>query len=248
MNTTSDLNRCFSFINCQLQPPGLAPGIETSLIRCVTVSRQSGCGAHIFAEKVAACLQARLPQGARPWTVFDRSLVEVVLRDHHLPARLASFMPEDRVGQLNDIIEDLFSLHPPAETLVRRASETILHLAELGNAIIVGRGANVIAARLPGMLHVRLIGSLEQRVAHMRQFDHLDRKDALKRIRREDGGRARYIKRYFGKDVDDPLLYHFVINTDWVALEDAAETVRTFALSRTAPHKALISPAPRNVR
>ena len=191
-----------------------------------------------FAEELAACLQARLPQGARPWTVFDRSLVEVVLRDHHLPARLASFMPEDRVGQLNDIIEDLFSLHPPTETLVRRASETILHLAELGNAIIVGRGANVITARLPGMLHVRLVGSVEQRVAHMRQFDHLDRKDALKRIEREDGGRRRYLKKYFGKDVDDPLLYHFVINTDWVTLEDAAKIVGNFALNHTATNTA----------
>jgi cytidylate kinase len=238
MNTTSDFNRCLSFINCQIQPHGLDPGDGPGFVRGVTVSRQSGCGAHVFAEKLASCLRARLPQGARPWTIFDRSLVEVVLRDHHLPARLASFMPEDRVGQLNDIIEDLFSLHPPTETLVRQASETILHLAELGNAIIVGRGANVITVRLPGMLHVRLVGSVEQRVAHMQQFDHLDRKDALKRIEREDGGRRRYLKKHFGKDVDDPLLYHFVINTDWVTLEDAAKIVGNFALNRTATNTA----------
>jgi cytidylate kinase len=230
MSTTYDLDRCLSFINCQLQPPGPARAGESGVVHCVTVSRQSGCGARVFAEQLAACLQARLPQGARPWTVFDRTLVEAVLRDHHLPARLASFMPEDRVGLLNDIIEDLFSLHPPTEALVRRASETILHLAQLGNAILVGRGANVITARLPGMLHVRLVGSLENRVAHLRRFDHLDREDALRRIRREDGGRRRYLKRYFGKDIDDPLLYHFVINTDWVGLEDAAKTVGGFAL------------------
>jgi cytidylate kinase len=151
------------------------------------------------------------------------------LRDHHLPARLASFMPEDRVGQLNDIVEDLFSLHPPTETLVRRTSETILRLAQLGNAIVIGRGANVITARLPGMIHVRLIGSIEQRLAHLLQYDHLCRKDALERIEREDGGRRRYLKQYFGANVDDPLLYHFIINTDWVALQDAAKTVGTFA-------------------
>ena len=232
MKTTSDLDRWLSFLSSQFYTPAPAGGDESSLIRCVTISRQSGCGARFFAGELAACLQARQPQGARPWTVFDRSLVEAVLRDHHLPARLASYMPEDRVGHLNDIIEDLFSLHPPTETLVRRTSETILHLAQLGNAIIVGRGANVIAARLPGMLHVRLIGSLEHRVARFRQFDHLDRAAALKRIRREDGGRRRYLKEYFGKDVDDPLLYHFVINTDCVALEAAARTVAAFALDR----------------
>jgi len=230
MNITSGLDRCFTFINCQLQPRGPARREEDGLVHGVTISRQSGCGACFFAEELAVCLQAVLPQGARRWTVFDRDLVEAVLRDHHLPARLASFMPEDRVSQLNDIIEDLFSLHPPTETLVRRASETILRLAQLGNAIIVGRGANIITARLPGMLHVRLVGSVEHRVAHMREFDHLDRKEALRRMKREDGGRRRYLKRYFGKDIDDPLLYHFVINTDWVSLQDAVKTVASFAL------------------
>jgi len=238
MKTTSDLDRWLSCLSSQFQPPPQAPGDESGSVRCVTISRQSGCGARFFAGELAACLQARLPKGARPWTVFDRTLVEAVLRDHHLPARLASFMPEDRVGQLHYIIEDLFSLHPPTETLVRRTSETILHLASLGNAIIVGRGANLIAASLPGMLHIRLVGSLEHRIARFRQFDHLDRTDALKRIKREDGGRSRYIKEYFGKNVEDPLLYHFVINTDWVPLEAAARTVAAFALDLAARHVA----------
>jgi cytidylate kinase len=230
MKTSTNLDRCFSFINSQFQPTAPARGDDTSRVHCVTVSRQSGCGALFFSEELAAQLQARLPKGARPWTVFDRNLVEAILRDHHLPARLASFMPEDRVGQLNDIIEDLFSLHPPTETLVRRATETILHLAQMGNAIIVGRAANVITARLPRMLHVRLIGSLEHRIARFHQYDHLDRKDAVQRIKREDGGRRRYVKEYFRKDVDDPLLYHFVINTDSVPLEAAAKTVAAYAL------------------
>jgi len=242
MKTTSNLDRCLSFINSQFLPPTPAHGDETPFVHGVTVSRQSGCGALFFAEELAACLQARQPKGARPWTVFDRTLVEAVLRDHHLPARLASFMPEDRVGQLNDIIEDLFSLHPPAETLVRRASETILRLAQLGNAIIVGRGSNIITARLPGMLHVRLVGSLEHRIARFRQFDHLDRPEALRRIEREDGGRRRYVKEYFGKDVEDPLLCHFVINTDWVALETAARMMAAFALDLAGPPPAKIPP------
>jgi hypothetical protein len=237
MKTTSNLDHCLAFIEAQFQPRTPAHGGETGFVHSITISRQSGCGARFFAGELAALLQARLPQGARPWTVFDRSLVEAVLKDHHLPARLASFMPEDRVGPLNDIIEDLFSLHPPTETLVRRASETILHLAELGNAILVGRGGNVITAPLPGMLHLRLVGPLESRVAHFQRFDHLDKKEALARIRREDGGRRRYFKEYFRKDIDDPLLYHFVINTGCVSVEDAAQTIAAYALGHTPAPK-----------
>ncbi|MGA2176898.1 MAG: cytidylate kinase-like family protein [Verrucomicrobiota bacterium] len=241
MNTTLGLDHCLSFINCQLQSPKTTRPGEAPLIKCVTVSRQSGCGAHVFAEALAAWLQSHLPQRATPWTIFDRSLVEAVLQDHHLPSRLAAFMPEDRVSQLDDIVQDLFSLHPPTETLVRQTAETILHLAELGNVIILGRGANVITARLPQVLHVRLVGSVEQRVAHMQVFDKLSKKEALKRIEREDGGRGRYLKRYFHTDIDDPLQYHLIINTDWLALPEAAALVGNLALTHSAPETA--SPA-----
>jgi len=236
MNATFDVDRALSFINCQLRPSSPIRGHELTEVRGITISRQSGCGAHFFAANLAGGLQAHSPPGERPWTVFDRGLVEAVLQDHHLPARLASFMPEDRVGMLNDIIEDLCSLHPPMESLVRRTSETILHLAELGHAIIVGRGAHIITARLPGMLHIRLIGSVEVRLTHMLQIDHLERKDAVLRMEREDGGRRRYLKRYFGKDIDDPLQYHFVINTDWVSLEEAAHMICMFAQSPAVTH------------
>ncbi len=239
MNTNFGVDRCFSFINCQLQTPKPSRVGEASSVKCVTVSRQSGCGAHVFAEELAALLQSRLPQSTAPWTIFDRTLVEAVLQDHHLPSRLKAFMPEDRVWQLHDIIEDLFSLHPPTETLVRQTSETILRLAELGNVIILGRGGNIITAQLPQVLHVRLVGSMELRLNHLQVFDKLNRKDALARIEREDGGRGRYLKRYFGKNIDDPLQYHLVINTDWVTLRQAAAMVCELALNRHAPGSAM---------
>jgi cytidylate kinase len=235
MNTTFGVNQCLSFINSQLQSrkPAQAGGPDS--IKCVTVSRQSGCGAHVFAEELAAWLQAHLPHGPVPWTIFDGTLVEAVLQDHHLPARLAAFMPEDRILQLDDIVQDLLSLHPPSETLVRQTAETILRLAELGNVIIVGRGSNVITASLPRVLRVRLIGSVEQRVKYMQEFDKLSKRDALARMEREDAGRARYLKRYFGKDIDNPYHHHLIINTDCTTLREAAEIVGTLALRRSRP-------------
>lgn len=238
MNTPFGLDQCYSFINCHLQAPrpGRAGGADW--IRCITISRQSGCGAHVFAEELAAWLQSHLPGSPAPWTIFDGGLVEAVLHDHHLPSRLAAFMPEDRVSQLDDIIHQLLSQHPPTELLVRQTSETILRLAELGNVIIVGRGANIITARLPRILHVRLVGSVEQRVAHMKAFDKLNEKDALARIAREDTGRRRYLKRYLGKDIDDPLHYHLIINTDRTTLGEAAVIVGDLALHRSRPEPA----------
>ncbi|MCX6895477.1 MAG: cytidylate kinase-like family protein [Verrucomicrobia bacterium] len=212
-----------SFIQSQVRPAGKAAACE--LKRAVTISRQSGCGAHAIAEKLAQYLQDRSPKAAAPWTVFDRNLMERVLTDHNLPERIAKFMPEDRVSEIEDAMDELFGLRPAAWTLVQQTSETILHLASLGNVILLGRGANIVTAKQPGAVHVRLVGSVERRVAAMQEFDGLTRKAALERIRREDLGRQRYFKKYFGKDIADPLLYHLVLNTDLLSSETAARLI-----------------------
>jgi cytidylate kinase len=156
-----------------------------------------------------------------------------VLEDHHLPGRLAQFMPEDRVTDLSDTMDELFGLHPPSWTLVRKMTETILHLATLGNVIIIGRGANVITARLPQAFHARLVGSLEKRVQYIQEASHWSPQAARALVEREDLGRRRYLKKYFDKDTTDPLLYHLVINTDSISFEDAARIIGQAVLSRT---------------
>ena len=82
------------------------------------------------------------PPSQLPWMVFDRNLVEQVLEDHHLPNHLARLMPEDRVSDLTDMLHQMFGFHPPFWTLVHQTSETILRLANQGNVILIGRGAN----------------------------------------------------------------------------------------------------------
>jgi cytidylate kinase len=235
MNTQYGLERCRTFINAQLQTAGKAAAAAEAGVprRAVTISRQTGSGAYSVAEKLAAFLQARSPKDACPWTVFDRNLVEKVLEDHNLPQRLAQFMPEDRVSEIADTMDELFDLHPPSWTLVRQTTDTILRLAELGNVILIGRGATFITSKFDYVFHVRLVGSLERRVKHIQEVAHLSKEDALARIRREDRGRERYLKKYFNTDLNDPLLYHLVINTDLVPYEEAARIIADAVMERT---------------
>jgi len=237
MNATFGLDRCLSFINSQLQTSEKHPEPWVSHFPrlAITISRQSGCGAHVVAEKLAAHLQARTPKDAPPWTAFDRNLVERVLAEHRLPEHIASYMPEDRITEINDIMDELFGLRPSSWTLVQKTAETILHLAELGNVILVGRGSTIITAKLPHVVHVRLIGSLEQRIQKMREFESLDQNEAARRVHDEDLGRQRYVRKHFEENIDDPLLYHLVINTDHVSLDDAASLIGDYALNRKCP-------------
>jgi len=234
MNAPAGLERCSSFINCNLQPSGrtrhAVPGVRRPV---VTISRQSGCGAHGVAEQLARYLQSHSPELIPPWTVFDRNLVEAVLADHHLPGHLARFMPEDRVSAIDDAMRQIFGQYPPAEALAGRTSETILRLAELGNVILLGRGATVLTAGLSHAIHVRIVAPLERRIANMEQFENLPRKAAADRIRQEDQGRQRYVRRHFNRDIDDPLLYHLTVNTGLVSLENAARLIGDFVMKQT---------------
>ncbi len=176
MIANASAEQCLSFIHSQLQTPDEhGEFAKKSVRRAVTISRQTGSGAFVVAEKLAHYLQHHSSGDACPWTVFDRNLMDKVLEDHNLPTRLAKFLPEDRVSQIEDILADVFEVHPPAQTVIQQTTETILKLAGLGNVILIGRGSPVITAKLPYVLHVRLVAPLEKRVEHVCQFYQPDR-------------------------------------------------------------------------
>ncbi|MGA2854832.1 MAG: cytidylate kinase-like family protein [Verrucomicrobiota bacterium] len=231
--TNLGVEHCTSFISSQCQSAGEAgAGAEAGVRRAVTISRQAGCGALAVAEKLACYLQENSPKNARPWTVFDRNLMDKVLEDHDLPTRLAQFLPEDRVSYLEDIMADLFQAYPSSQTVIRHTTETVLKLASLGNVILIGRGGNVITARLPNIFHVRLIAPLEQRVEYSRKSYGMTKTEARKFCLREDLGRQRYLKKYFHADINDPLLYHLTINTGLVSYDNAAKLIGDAVLNQ----------------
>lgn len=234
MSMNVGLERCFAFINCQLNPGGKATYVaETDSRRFITISRQGGCGAHAVAEKLAERLQARTPPDSCPWAIFDRNLVEKVLDDHHLPKRFEKYMPEDRNLEIADVMEELFDLHPSSWTLVHKTCESILRVAQLGRCIFIGRGADLITDRLEHGFHVRLVGSVEIRIERMMSLTGLDRPAAEARIAEQDRARRRFVKKYFDEDIDNPLLYELVINTDHFSLDEVA---RLIAEAAFAPH------------
>ncbi|HKI70063.1 MAG TPA: cytidylate kinase-like family protein, partial [Verrucomicrobiae bacterium] len=193
MNREADFQKGVAFINCLL-PEAVQRETrkEADGFRAIAISRQSASGAHAVAEKLAKMLDLHAPKGAPAWTVFDRNLVEKVLEDHHLPDRLARFMPEDAVSHINSIMEELFGLHPPSEVLVHQTSETILRLAKLGRVILLGRAAVLVTAHLPHVLRVRLVAPLKQRIEFMQRTEGMNHKEARERVHEEDQGRKRY--------------------------------------------------------
>jgi cytidylate kinase len=223
MHTGLGYDKCLTFINCQIKPAKLDTGKRgrPPRFRAVTLSRESGSGAHEIADHLAARLQSDNRGAKRPWTVFDKDLVTRVLEDHHLP---------DRRTELQDAVEEFFGLRPPSWTLIHHISETVLRLVELGNVILIGHGSSLVTRSHADVLHVRLVGSEPIRAMRIADARKISRKAALEVLRKEDRGRARYVKKYFGENIEDPRLYHMVFNTDLMA-QDHVVTILDAVIS-----------------
>ncbi len=197
----------------------------------VTISRQTGAGEVTIAEKLADHLSKELP-GDCPWTVFDKNLVYAVIQEHHLAERILPFLQEANIPEIQDTLDDLFGLHPPQFTLVQRTTQTILHLARMGRVILVGRGAPLITKGIPGGVHVRLVGSFKKRKDHIKEEFQLTDKEADFFIKKEDQGRSLYLKKYFNQDIETPLLYDLIINTDRVSYDEAVRLIADLVIQK----------------
>lgn len=197
----------------------------------ITISREAGAGGVTIGKLLAERLSAsETPPGTSPWAVFDANLAKQVLEDHKLPPNLAQFIAEDARLPVEAIVREVLGLHPSGWTLVQHTTQTILRLAGLGHAILVGRGANVITARLPHVFHVRLVAPLAMRIRHAAEHYHLSEAEAAKLVREKDQARRRYLRRYLNAKVDDPTLYHVTLNTGRLGFARTAEIIAQLAL------------------
>jgi cytidylate kinase len=192
----------------------------------ITISREAGAGAVTVAELVRQRLTAaETAPSLSPWAVFDANLAKQVLKDHQLPPDLARFMAEDARLPVEAIVEEILGLHPSAWTLVQQTTQTILRLASLGRSIVVGRGGNIVTARLPNVFHVRLVAPLGTRIRHAARYYHLSEAEAAKLVQEHDQARRRYLRRYFNAEIDEPTLYDVTLNTGRMGFVRAAEVI-----------------------
>jgi cytidylate kinase len=204
-------------------------GISTK--PAITISRQEGAGGLTVASNLANYLETH-SASHEVWTVFSQHLVAKVLEDHHYHEGISDFMKEGHKGSLTDAFEEFLGLHPNTWTLVEQTNATIVRLAQIGNVILIGRGANIVTRELENVFHVHLVGSLEKRIERAQKVFNLDQKEATKYIKRKDKARRRYLKDNFDKDMDDPSLYHVVINTDLVQYDEAARLIGNEVIAR----------------
>jgi cytidylate kinase len=111
------------------------------------------------------------------------------------------------------------------QAFIEAITAVVNDLYQAGDVVIIGRGANVILADAPGVIHVGMLAPLEGRVATIMEREHLTREDAEAYVEEVEQARIRFFRKFFKVNPNDPSLYHLMLNLGQMQPELAAQVI-----------------------
>jgi cytidylate kinase len=108
----------------------------------------------------------------------------------------------------------------------RHATEEIIRRqAESEHGVILGRGAVVVLGDDDRVLRVRLHGPRDSRIRQAMRVRGVDEETATDTIRRLDRTHAAYLRHFYGADIDDPSLYHLMIDSTAIGIDACVDLI-----------------------
>ncbi len=194
----------------------------------VTISRRAGAGGRSLAAALEGEMRSRSrddPALFLDWHVFDETLLRLLTEHPGSKTRFEELLAEEYRSKAQDYVHQLLTGGPPQDLVLARVFHSLRAVAGFGKALIIGRSGACLTRDLHKGVHVRLVGSEKPCVDRLRERYGLDEGEARRRRLQLDASRARLVAAYFERDIDDPLLYDCVWNTDRVSFEEIARAV-----------------------
>ena len=191
------------------------------MIKIVTIEREYGSGGG----EIAQLLATRLG-----WKLWDQLLTEEIARLANCPKAVVevreertdslyyrlfkSFLRGSYEGSLNAYKLKLVD----SENILKFTQRVVLHAAEKGNSVIVGRGSQHFLKGRSDTLRVFLYAPREDKVRRLLARGKSE-EDAQQLVDSVDQERSDFIQKYFHVEWPNRAIYHAMINT---ALGDEA--------------------------
>ena len=186
----------------------------------ITISRQYGSNGAAIARIIASRLGYRY---------VDREIVDAVALRAGVSLPAVEALDEVGYGWASSLVHSVLSAFQgneiTQESYLYISNTFIREAAAQGNVVIVGRAAQVVLGRRPGVLHVNVVAPTEDRAREIARREGIDEEHALHRIDEVDRTRARYVLKVSKRNWLDPGLYDLIINTHDLDVESAAGVV-----------------------
>lgn len=200
-------------------------------MRAVTVAREYGSGGGVIAGRLAEKLG---------WSLLDHQVVTQVARNLGISESEAEVHDEHVEGFSQRLLESMRYAGIPDSGLLltgqdgevapvddktynKALSRVLLAAYNLGNVVVVGRGAQAILKPYRDVLRILVVAPLDKRIPYVMEREGLDEAAARERIKQKDHDRRHAFKEFYHCDPDDEHLYDLVINTGFLDLQTAVD-------------------------
>ena len=209
------------FINEQTEKfiEGLPERVKSGkpAVPVITIAMQPGSGGLLIAENVAKRLGFRL---------YNENLLVAMAAESDVNRALLKEIEKGRPSELEDFIA---SILPRGDYVYKgdyfmMLKKMIEVIGSIGKAVIVGRGGNFIIPQ-EKRFSIRVVAPLEIRAKNVAYYFKTTLTEAEKRIKNRQAKRRAFIKENFRKDIDDPMYYDLVMNTERMDLETCTEMI-----------------------
>lgn len=200
------------------------------MFRIITIEREYGCGGG----KIACQLADHLG-----WKIWDHLLTEEIARIAHVEPsavrrcdermdsrfyRLAKVFWRGSYERSSPLGDQAFD----TDRMMSMMQDITARIAELGNAVVVGRGAPYFLRERSDAFHVFLYAPREEKLRRLHEDGCCD-SEAEDLVDSVDRERIAFVKHYFNTDWPTRSLYHVMLNTaigDQAVIETILETMR----------------------
>ena len=177
---------------------------EKSETLVVTISRNFGSLGKIVGKLLADTLEVRC---------CDRYILQEVARRANTDEELVKVLDEhisriDKHWWSSLITKNTFSYEDYYKYLVK----TVFSIS-LRGGVIIGRGANLILGP-ERAFRVRIVGSPLICAERVAERENISLEEAMQKVQDVDRERAEYTRKLYDADIDDPLSYDIVLNSD----------------------------------
>ena len=199
----------------------------------ITISRELGSGG----DQIAKLLCEQLG-----FSRVDKAMLSKIAEEAGVDIKAVLAKERDVTSKpklISNQMTSLYGRQPTAfgrkselddQTYARIVRETMEKFAQQDNAIIIGRGGQMVLKSWPGALHVHLYATIDVRVQRLVERYGITKLDAQRRIERSDE-RKRLFVRNMHKNANwkDLKHYHVAIDTGHIAPETAAQLITVAA-------------------
>lgn len=182
----------------------------------LVIARQAGAGGGALARQVGEELG---------WPVLDGEIVDLIADAYHLDAAMLHTLDEAESNWVREVIvETIPERVVNLDTYVHHLGRVLRLVALHGHVVLVGRGAHLFLPRERG-LAVRVVAREQDRIDWTSRANGGNREAARHRVEEMDRRRAGFIRHYFNRDVNDPVLYDMVVNASLMSTDELVDAV-----------------------